>query len=142
MTAKAIAVREAPQEIRNYLAKLCKVCGRQEPVHIGIISAAEMPERVGVTDNPDGWLRLVPGKAPLIVITDAMLEGNRWQFIVAHEFFHLMRWTIDEFVLRRLPPHEHEIYMRLVEDLMKPLTIITMAMAVVGVEWVEGDSTL
>lgn len=137
---KAVAVRAAPPDVQAYLEKLTKVCGWKEPVQIGVIATEEMPRSVGVTDNPHGFLRLRPGEVPLIVVRADMLEEERWQSVVAHEFLHLLRWSIDEFVLRRLPDHEHEIYMRMVEDTMKPLMILLLVGGMMNAEWVEGES--
>ena len=134
-----IVIRQAPEEIRAYLAKLVKVCGYQEPVEVAVIADADMPERVGVTDNPHGFLHLVPGKVPLIVVSDAYVDGPRWQSLIAHEFLHLLRWTTDCWVLTRLPKIEHDQYMRLVENTMKPLAILLMVGGIINAEWVNEE---
>lgn len=131
-----IVIHPAPAAMYDYLDKLIKVVGYKEPVNIAIIAAADMPARMGVTDDPHGFLRLSPGKVPLIVLADNIPETH-WQSIVAHEFLHLLRWTIDGWVLRRLPDAEHEIYMRLVEDAMKPLMILLLVGGMMNAEWVE-----
>lgn len=133
-----IAIRQAPDEMRAYLDKLVKVCGYREPVQLAWIAHADMPPRVGVTDAPDGFLHLAPGKVPLIVLRDN-LEATRWQSVVAHELLHLLRWTIDEFVLRRLGIAEQDFYMRLVEDTMKPLHILLMVGGIMNAEWSNDD---
>lgn len=135
-----INVSQAPEEMRAYLAKLIKVCGYQEPVEIGIIAASDMPARVGVTDHPDGFLHIVPGKVPLIILRDN-IAATRWQSVVAHEFLHVLRWTMDSFVLHRLPKDEHHTYMRLVENTMKPLSILLIVGALINAEWIEGEAT-
>ena len=134
-----IVIRQAPQAIRDYLAKLVKVVGYTEPVEVAVIANADMPKRMGVTDNPHGFLRLEPGRVPLIVMSDAYVDDERWRSLIAHEFLHLLRWTTDEWVLRRLPGHEHEIYMRLVENTMKPLSILLMVGGMMNVEWVNEE---
>lgn len=133
-----IAIRQAPAEMRSYLDKLVKVTGYRGPVEIAVIAAADMPARVGVTDRPDGFLHIWPGHPPLIVLRDDV-EPTRWQSIVAHEFLHALRWSIDEFVLSRLPDNEHADYMRLVEETMKPLTILLMVGGMINAEWVEEE---
>lgn len=137
---REVPIREAPEPMRAYLAKLTKSVGYCEPINVAVIAAADMPPRMGVTDNAHGFLRLSPGDVPLIVISDAVLETDRWQFIVAHEFLHLFRWSIDGWVLGRLPDHEHEPYMRHVEDTMKPLTILLMVAGMVNAEWVDKEN--
>lgn len=133
-----IAIHPASEEVRAYLEKLAKVVGYKEPVQIATIAAADMPARMGVTDDPHGFLHLVPGKVPLIVLRDD-IPDTRWQSVVAHEFLHLLRWTIDEWVLHRLPLHERDTYMRLVEDTMKPLHILLLVGGIMNAEWVEGN---
>ena len=133
----ALKIHQAPDEMCTYLGKLVKVVGYDEPVHIGVIANADMPERVGVTDNPDGFLHIRPGQVPLIVLRDN-IPATRWESVVAHEFLHLMRWTIDWWVLQRLPEAEHDTYMRLVENTMKPLTILLLVGGMINAEWVEG----
>lgn len=137
--AVAIGIRQAPDEIRAYLAKLVKVIGYQEPVEVATIAHADMPKRVGVTDDPHGFLHLVPGRVPLIVVSDAYLDDERWQSLIAHELLHVLRWSIDEWVLRRLPDAEHDIYMRLVEDMMKPLSILLIVGGMMNAEWVNEE---
>lgn len=137
---REIAIHPAPAAMEEYLVKLCKVCGYAEPVQIAQIAGAEMPARVGVTDNPHGFLHLVPGKVPLIVVRDDVPD-TRWQNLVAHELLHLIRWTADQWVLTRLASKtEQEIYMHLVEKTMKPLSILLMVGGMVNAEWVEGDN--
>lgn len=137
-----IVIRQAPQVICDYLAKLVKVCGYAEPVEVAVIAHADMPKRMGVTDDPHGFLHLVPGKVPLIVVSDAYLDDGRWQSLIAHEFLHVLRWTTDEWVLRRLPEAEHDTYMRLVENTMKPLAILLMVGGIMNVEWVNEEPNL
>ena len=137
-----IVIRQAPAAIRVYLMKLAKVCGYREPVEVALIAAADMPSRVGVTDNPHGFLHIVPGKVPLIVISDAYVDDPRWQSLIAHEFLHLLRWTTDWWVLTRLPENEHDHYLRLVENMMKPLSILLMVGGMINAEWVEEEPIL
>lgn len=135
-----IVIKPAPTEMYDYLDKLVKVVGYQEAVEIAIIAASDMPARMGVTDSPHGFLRIEPGKPPLIVLADN-IPSTRWQSLVAHEFLHLLRWTIDEWVLRRLPDTERDAYMRLVENTMKPLSILLMVGGMMNAEWVEDEKT-
>ncbi len=137
--ARAVALHPAPPKVQAYLEKLTKVCGYTEPVQIGVIADADMPPRIGVTDNPDGFLRLRPGQVPMIVLSDAMLTGERWQSVVAHELLHLLRWPLDEFVLTRLPDSDHADYMSWVELTMKPLTILLLVGGAINAVWVEGE---
>lgn len=136
-----ITIRPAPAALSAYLAKLLKVCGYTEPVEVVVIAASDMPARVGVTDDPHGFLHIEPGKVPLIVVSDAYVDDPRWKSLVAHEFLHLLRWTADWWVLQRLPSDEHEFYMRLVENIMKPLAILLMVGEMFGAEWVDEEPT-
>lgn len=138
MSVNEITIHSAPDEMRAYLDKLVKVVGYTEPVEIAVIAASDMPARMGVTDDPHGFLHLAPGKVPLIVLRDDIAE-TRWQSVVAHEFLHLLRWTIDEFVLRRLGIAEQDFYMRLVEDTMKPLHILLLVGGIMNAEWVNEE---
>lgn len=135
-TGREIAIHPAPEEWSAYLTKLAKVVGYMEPVEIAVIAHSDMPTTVGVTDNPDGFLRISPGKVPLIVLRDN-IGPTRWQFIVAHEFLHLLRWSVDRWVFEHLPEDEHEHYLRLVENTMKPLTILLLVGGIMNTEWVE-----
>lgn len=133
-----IAIHPAPGYMQEYLLKLTKVIGFREPVQMALIAAGDMPKRVGVTDDPHGFLRVEAGRVPLIVLADNVPE-SRWRSLVAHELLHLIRWTIDAWVLRRLPDAEHPDYMRLVEETMQPLTILLMVGGAIDAEWVEGE---
>lgn len=133
-----LAIHPAPVEMQAYLTKLTKVCGYTDPVQIALIAGDDMPARVGVTDDPHGFLHLQPDKVPLIVLRDD-IPANLWQSVVAHEFLHLLRWDADALALERLTQAEGKVYMQLVERTMKPLTIILIAAGVMNVEWVEGE---
>lgn len=136
--AAEIAIHPAPLAMHAYLDKLKKLCDYHERVEIALIAAADMPTRVGVTDNPDGFLRVSPGKVPLIILRDNIPE-TRWQSVVAHEFLHVLRWSIDGWVLRRLPARKHEEYMRLVENTMEPFTLLLMVGGELNVVWTNEE---
>jgi hypothetical protein len=136
--ARAVPLHDARGEMRAYLDKLIRVVGHTEPVEIAVIAAADMPARAGITDNPDGFLHIVPGKAPLIVLRDN-LEATRWQSVVAHELLHVLRWKMDSWVLDRLSEDRQDTYMRLVEDTMKPLHILLMVGGAINAEWVDEE---
>lgn len=135
-----IPIHPAPAYMHTYLDKLIKVTGHKKPVGIAVIAASDMPARAGVTDSPDGFLHIRPDHPPLIVLRDDVAP-TLWQSIVAHEFLHALRWSIDKWVLERLPDDEHEPYMRLVEETMQPLTILLMVGGIINAEWVEEEPT-
>lgn len=136
-----LVVRQAPDEIRQYLDKLTKVTGWKEPIEIGVIDGDKMPPRVGVTDNPHGFLHIARGRPPLIVIRDNAYPHGNWQNLVAHEFLHVLHWPVDEWVTDRLSDGEHVEYMRRVEKLMRPLSILLMVGGIMNVEWVDEEPT-
>lgn len=138
MTWTKIDIRPATPAMHAYLEKLAKVCGYENTVFIALTDAANMPEVVGVTENPDGFLRIAKGKVPMIVMRDDLTDGN-WQSLIAHEFLHVLRWNVDEWVFGQLSEDKHEIYMRMVEEMMKPFTILMMVGGMMNIVWIEGD---
>lgn len=133
-----IKIRPASVEQNEYLAKLARVCGYKGEIAIMTIASDDMPSRMGVTDDPHGFLHIEPGKPMTIVLAEDTPE-NRWQSLIAHEFLHALRWDLDEFVFEHIREKEWETYMMLVESAMKPLSILLMVGGMVNAEWVEEE---
>lgn len=135
----SVSVGDAPVEVHAYLERLIKACNWKGTILVGTIPADVFPTQVGVTKNPNGFLRVRQDGPPIIILPDNILEDDRWRSVVAHELLHAIRWDIDQFVLERLPEAEHELYMHRVEEVMKPLTILLMVGGHIQAEWVETE---
>lgn len=133
----------APQPwMAKCLERLCLATGYKATAGIAMLEG-EWPTRVGVTDQPDGfvWKPHDPSLPFVIVLPPWAEESDKWKTLICHEFVHLLMAPIDEYVFSLLSDEQREEYMVRVEAAMKPLMLLAMITQVVNVEWVEGDAT-
>lgn len=126
-----------PGWMANCLERLCKATGYRGAVGIAVLEGA-WPERVGVTDQPHGFVwKHQDSSLKLIILPKWAEESDKWKSLICHEFVHVLMASIDEYVRSLLSDEQVEEYMRRVEAAMKPLSLIAMITQVVNVEWVE-----
>lgn len=124
------------------IKRLCIATGYNGNAGIAMLEG-EWPTRVGVTDQPHGfvWKSHDPTVPNVIVLPQWAEESDKWKTLICHEFVHLLMAPIDEYVFSLLSDEQREEYMVRVEAAMKPLMLLAMITQVVNVEWVEGDAT-
>jgi hypothetical protein len=131
---------EPSEWMKESLRRLCVATGYKGAVGLAVLQG-EWPNRIGVTNNPDGglWRPHNPAMPYVILLPERAEESDKWKTVICHEFVHLLMSPVDEYVDSLLSDQQREQYKLRVEAAMKPLMLIAMITQVVNVEWIEDE---